>query len=62
MGLRVTQGVNMSRFSQLTDEFYTSRINELIDIGVIETDGEILRLTAKGRPVLNAVLRTLLGA
>lgn len=62
MGLRVTQGVNMSRFAQLTDEFYTNKINELSDIGVIETDGEILRLTAKGRPVLNAVLRTLLGA
>ncbi len=62
MGLRMTQGVDIGRFAQLSDGFYTNKINELCDIGVVDTSRNMLRLTSKGRPVLNAVLRSLLGA
>lgn len=60
MGMRLRQGVNLSRFSLLQSEKYSHKINALRDIEMVETAGNMLRLTKKGYPVLNAVLRTLL--
>ena len=62
MGLRVTEGVDMRRFTQLSNSFYSNNINDLVESGMIETTNGMLRLTPKGRPLLNAVLRQLLGA
>lgn len=60
MGMRLRQGVNLSRFSLLQSEKYSHKIITLRDIGMVETAGNMLRLTEKGYPVLNAVLRALL--
>ena len=60
MGMRLRQGVNLSRFSLLQSEKYSQKINALREIELVETAGNILRLTKKGYPVLNAVLRALL--
>jgi len=60
MGMRVREGISISRFSQLKEEKYINRINDLIEIDMVQMDAENLRLTAKGYPVMNAVLRALL--
>jgi oxygen-independent coproporphyrinogen-3 oxidase len=60
MGMRLTDGVAADRFLDLTSPKYTNNINELRDIEMISFDGETLKVTEKGRPVLNAVLRQLL--
>ena len=60
MGMRLTEGVSLSRFSLLSDDLFNNRINKLKNIGMVEFDDELIRLTPKGRPVLNAVLRELL--
>jgi len=60
MGMRLREGVDVSRFAQLQSDKYIHKINGLVDIGMIEYDAEILRLTPQGAPVLNAVLRALL--
>jgi len=60
MGMRLREGVALSRYPQLTEERYINKINGLIDIGMVTSDAESLRLTPKGYPVMNAVLRALL--
>ncbi len=60
MGMRLREGVDVSRFAQLQSDKYIHKINGLVDLGMIEYDAEILRLTPQGAPVLNAVLRALL--
>ena len=60
MGMRLREGVSLSRFSQLREEKYLNKINGLIDIDMVEMDTKHLRLTPKGYPVMNAVLRALL--
>jgi putative oxygen-independent coproporphyrinogen III oxidase len=57
MGLRLTEGVAVSRLDMIG---LRPRINYLEDIGMIEIADENLRVTPAGRPVLNAVLRSLL--
>ncbi len=60
MGMRLREGVDVSPFAQLQSDKYIHKINGLVDMGMIEYDAEILRLTPQGAPVLNAVLRALL--
>lgn len=60
MGMRLTEGVAMNRFPDLSSVVYMNNINDLRDIEMVEFDGELLRVTEKGRPVLNAILRQLL--
>ena len=52
MGLRLTSGMEAREFP----EYY----NELSEIGMLETTNGRVRTTAKGRPVLNAIVRELL--
>ena len=60
MGLRLTEGVDLQRFSSLIGPNLYSNISALTDMGMVELlDGQ-LRATGLGRPVLNAVLRQLL--
>ena len=55
MGLRLSTGV-------ATDEFpeYSPKFNILSEIGMLETTDGRVRAPAKGKPVLNAILRELL--
>ncbi len=41
-------------------QVYINKINDLCDIGVVQKETSSLRITAAGRPILNAVLRKLL--
>lgn len=60
MGLRVTEGVSLSRLNMLSSGSYTNNINDLRELGMVEIADERLRVTQKGRPLLNAVLDALL--
>jgi len=60
MGMRLREGVNLSRFLPLLDEAFTNKISHLADIDMVEVSGTTLRSTKAGYPVLNAVLRALL--
>ncbi|MDA9019584.1 radical SAM family heme chaperone HemW [Flavimaricola sp.] len=65
MGLRLTEGVSTERLAALAglsnSELYNN-IRILEDIDMLSVGDGALRVTAEGRPVLNAVLRKLLGA
>jgi putative oxygen-independent coproporphyrinogen III oxidase len=61
MGLRISGGIDVTRFSGLGGTtFNSNKINQLRDNEVINFDGTILSTTDKGRPLLNAVIRELL--
>lgn len=60
MGLRVTEGVALSRLQALSGGAYDQNIGGLVDIGMVEISDDHLRVTQKGRPLLNAVLNELL--
>ncbi|SMY07187.1 Oxygen-independent coproporphyrinogen-III oxidase 1 [Flavimaricola marinus] len=62
MGLRLREGVRLDRLEALAGDSFDFNINALREIGMIETDDRRLWVTEAGRPVLNAVLRRLLGA
>ena len=57
MGLRLAEGVLLHRINL---EKLTPKIKSLHELGMVETADDRLRVTQKGRPVLNAVLRALL--
>jgi putative oxygen-independent coproporphyrinogen III oxidase len=62
MGLRLAEGIDPGRFTALTGEpLPQDRLDELEGLGLIEFAGGRLRTTAAGRPVLDAVLKRLLG-
>lgn len=56
MGLRMTDGVPDSLFSEVLE----NKIKELIDDGLLDYHVGTVRATSKGRPVLNYILRRLL--
>ena len=60
MGLRLTEGVDLTRLGGDIFQRIDVKINELSDMGMVEYQRDRLCVTAKGRPVLNAVLRHLL--
>jgi len=61
MGLRLIDGVDPLRYAALAGhELPRAKINELCDLGMIETNSQNLRVTREGRMVLNAVLAELL--
>ncbi|MFO8125111.1 radical SAM family heme chaperone HemW [Yoonia sp.] len=62
MGMRLREGVMLSRFAEIKSEVYSRKIKSLTDLGLVETDDGLLRLTERGSPVLNAVLREILSA
>jgi len=60
MGLRLVEGVALYRVATLmTVELYNN-INRLSDMGLIDLTDAQLKVTAQGRPLLNAILRELL--
>ncbi|MEL6684270.1 MAG: radical SAM family heme chaperone HemW [Pseudomonadota bacterium] len=60
MGMRLHEGVDLSRFQDCINDKFYFKINSLIDLDLVQRDGDNLRLTDKGYPILNAVLREML--
>lgn len=61
MGLRLSEGISLSRHQTMAGKpLAIIKINELQDISMIEISGDTLRVTPRGRPVLNAILRELM--
>jgi putative oxygen-independent coproporphyrinogen III oxidase len=61
MGLRLSEGVDLVRLQEIkADRLDEDRLSSLEDLGLIVREGTMLRTTASGRPVLNAILRELL--
>ncbi|MBM3502237.1 MAG: coproporphyrinogen III oxidase [Alphaproteobacteria bacterium] len=64
MGLRLTPGVARERFAAVTGVPLASALrrdqcHDLITEGLVEIDAPGVRLTARGRPLLNTVYRTI---
>ncbi len=60
MSLRLTEGTDMRRLSLLRGRQLDNRaVAELVDLGLIERDEHRIRATAKGRLLLNAIIRRL---
>lgn len=60
MGLRLSEGIDRRRLEELGGDVYSSNISNLVEMSLLEQDTGRLRATARGRPVLNAVLRSIL--
>lgn len=61
MGLRVSNGIDLSRYENISNSALdSSMINQLENIGVITTIDNRLMATPRGRPILNAIIRELL--
>ena len=61
MGLRLVEGVDLERFRALAGhDVSPSTIAELTDLGMVEVSQSTLRVTPRGRMVLNAVIESLL--
>jgi oxygen-independent coproporphyrinogen-3 oxidase len=59
MGLRLTEGIEMARWTRLSGD-RPLPLASLLDDGMMTLSDDRLRVTATGRPVLNAILRALL--
>uniref|UniRef100_UPI004048AFE6 radical SAM family heme chaperone HemW n=1 Tax=Yoonia sp. TaxID=2212373 RepID=UPI004048AFE6 len=60
MGLRLSEGVDLNRLASEMFHRIIPKINGLSDIGMVEREQDRLRVTTRGRPVLNSILRHLL--
>ena len=60
MGLRLSDGIDLERYRTLAGfPLNTNRVNDLIDIEMLRLTASGIAATAKGRLVLNAVIRDL---
>jgi coproporphyrinogen III oxidase-like Fe-S oxidoreductase len=64
MGLRLTEGIDAEGFrartgTTLADALDAAGLEEMRQLDLVEWDGERLRLSSKGQPLLNAVLAKL---
>ena len=58
MGLRLTEGIDLSRYNQIAGEpINSNRINNLLEMKMLARTETGVATTAKGRLVLNAVIR-----
>jgi putative oxygen-independent coproporphyrinogen III oxidase len=61
MGLRLSEGVDLGMLDQIgVARPDPGRIAPLMDLGFVEAEGDRLRVTRAGQPLLNAILRDLL--
>lgn len=60
MGLRVSEGIDIGRFDFLQATDIKMKYSDLAGDGFLSLNENNLRATQKGRPLLNAILRTLL--
>ena len=61
MGLRLSDGVLIERLPSFNTVGFQKNVSELKGLGLIDITDKHLVVTSKGRPILNAVLRQLLG-
>ena len=60
MGLRISEGIDIVRYQALAGRNFTeSRVADLTSLGLVVTDGSRIRATARGRPLLNALIAEL---
>lgn len=61
MGLRLSDGIDMARFAKLAGHpLPQTRVDHLVELGMVQADRGFLSVTRQGRMVLNAVLAELL--
>jgi len=61
MGLRIEEGVSLSRYTELAgSELPADILRGLSESGLIKCEGDRLKATTKGRLVLNSVTEKLL--
>ncbi|WP_417269250.1 radical SAM family heme chaperone HemW [Celeribacter sp.] len=60
MGLRIDDGVTLSRIPSLVNDVFNNKINYLIDDGVVDLKDGRLVVTPDGRPLINAIVKELL--
>lgn len=60
MGMRLDQGVAIERLNLNFNTTLLRNINSLQDLDLVRTDAGMLRLSEKGRPLLNAVITEML--
>ena len=62
MAMRTNQGVNLDRYHAMRGaKLSHHKIDNLTELGLVEITDDHLKTTAKGRPLLNAILRELCG-
>lgn len=60
MGLRLAEGISLTRFEELAAyDLRTSRVEDLVELGLLRIDGTQLQATKTGMPVLNSILRSI---
>jgi oxygen-independent coproporphyrinogen-3 oxidase len=60
MGMRIVEGINLDRYAALAGrEIDSSKIAGMKSMGLIKREGQMLRATADGRKLLNAVIAEL---
>ncbi|MFA9230688.1 MAG: radical SAM family heme chaperone HemW [Microgenomates group bacterium] len=63
MSIRLSEGLDLGRLETISGEHLPrERIDALADLGMLEQVGNRLIVSKKGRPLLNAIIRTLAGA
>ena len=61
LGLRVSEGIDIERVRRFGASYINEhKIADLAELGMVATDGNRLKATAKGRLVLNAVIKELM--
>ncbi len=61
MGLRITSGIDLARYENISNSVLdNSKVNQLVDIGMVKVSDNRLMATPRGRPLLNAIIRELL--
>ncbi len=60
MGLRISEGISLSRVQNLADtQIDQHALTSMIDLGFVECSGDNLRTTPRGRLLLNSVIAEL---
>jgi oxygen-independent coproporphyrinogen-3 oxidase len=60
MGMRIVEGINLDRYAALAGrEIDSSKIAGMKSMGLIKREDQMLRATADGRKLLNAVIAEL---
>lgn len=62
MGLRLREGVPVARYLPFANEEIINNINELVEDGLLVLSAETLTVSDERRPLLNTILRKILGA
>ena len=61
MGLRLDEGISLSRFRRLRGaDIDADSVVEMAELGLVIINGDRLKATARGRPLLDTVIKTIL--